>query len=314
LHSIDTIVIESEIDIVIYFICKFAVTLNFIPETKKVTNCKSIMSIHNKNITSKNYKKLSIQVSLNGFSFCCFDTLNNTITAFNEVLFDTQKQNKIEDLYASAFKNHPELKETYDDILVIHNNNLSTFVPTALFDEDYLGSYLQYTTKVFDTDFFTYDQILNYEMHSVYIPYININNFLIDNVGSFDYKHVNSILVEKVLEASKNNDEKKMVVNFNPDHFEIIVVQNQKLLLFNSFEYQTPEDFIYYVLFTAEQLNLNPEIFQLELLGTIQQNDPFYAIAYKYIRNISFLDVSTLKEKNNYTTAQNQKHYILFQS
>jgi hypothetical protein len=273
------------------------------------------MSLQNTNIISKIYKKLSIQVSLNGFSFCCFDTLNNTITAFNEVNFDaSQTASKIEDLYAAAFKKFPELKETYDDIMVIHSNNLSTFVPSALFDENYLGSYLQYTTKVFETDFFTFDHIANYDMNSVYIPYVNINNFLIDNVGSFDYKHVNSILVEKILEASKNNDDKKMVINFNRSHFEIIVVQNQKLLLFNSFDYQTPEDFIYYVLFTAEQLSLNPESFQLELLGTIEKNDPFYAIAYKYIRNISFLDVSTLKEKNIFSTAQNQKHYILFQS
>ncbi|QSB28731.1 DUF3822 family protein [Flavobacterium sp. CLA17] len=273
------------------------------------------MAFQNTNITSKKYKKLSIQVSLNGFSFCCFDTLNNSITSFNEVEFTpTQKGSKIEELYGDAFKKHPELKDTYDDIIVIHNNNLSTFVPTALFDENYLGSYLQYNTKVFETDFFTYDQISNYHMNTVYIPYVNINNFLIDQVGSFDYKHANSILIEKMLEASKNNDDKKMIVNFNPDHFELIVVQNQKLLLFNSFEYQTPEDFLYYLLFTAEQLSLNPESFHLELLGTITKNDPFYTIAYKYIRNVTFLDVSRLQEKNNYSIAQNQKHYILFQS
>ncbi|MEP6929782.1 MAG: DUF3822 family protein [Flavobacterium sp.] len=273
------------------------------------------MAFQNTNITSKKYKKLSIQVSLNGFSFCCFDTLNNIITSFNEVEFTpTQRGSKIEELYGDAFKKHAELKDTYDDIIVIHNNNLSTFVPSALFDENYLGSYLQYNTKVFETDFFTHDQISNHQMNTVYIPYVNINNFLIDQIGSFDYKHTSSILIEKMLEASKNNDAKKVIVNFNPDHFELIVVQNQKLLLFNSFEYQTPEDFIYYLLFTAEQLSLNPESFQLELLGTITKNDPFYAIAYKYIRNVTFLDVSTLQEKNSFSIAQNQKHYILFQS
>ncbi|MWB93172.1 DUF3822 family protein [Flavobacterium sp. GA093] len=273
------------------------------------------MSLQNTNITSKKYKKLSIQVSLTGLSFCCFDTLNNTITSFAEVIFDTfHKGNKIEELLADAFKQHPELKDTYDEIVVIHNNNLSTFVPAALFDENFLGSYLQYNTKVFETDFFTFDQISNYQMNAVYIPYVNINNFLIDEVGSFDYKHVNSILVEKILEASKNNDDKKMVINFNENHFEIIVVQNQKLLLFNSFEYNSPEDFIYYVLFTAEQTSLNPETFQLDFLGTIKKNDPYYAIAYQYIRNISFLDVSSLQQKNSFSTAENLKHYILFQS
>jgi len=51
-------------------------------------------------------------------------------------------------------------------------------------------------------------------------------------------------LVSRLLESSKNNDAKKMFVYINEGHFEIIVVQNQQLLLFNSFEYKTPEDLI----------------------------------------------------------------------
>jgi len=272
------------------------------------------MSI-NATITDKKYKKLSIQVSLTGLSFSIFDTLTHTIVSVKEVVFDSfHKATKIEDLFAKAFLDSPELKDPYDEILVIHNNNLSTFVPVALFDENFLGSYLQYNTKVFDTDFFAFDEISNYQMNAVYIPYVNINNFFIDQFGSFDYKHANSILVTKLLDASKNNDDKKMIVNFNQNHFEIVVVQNQKLLLFNSFDYQTAEDFIYYLLFTAEQLNMNPESFKLELLGTIAEEDDFYKMAYKYIRNISFFDVVDLQKSNAFTAAQNQKHFILFNS
>ncbi|MBK0370118.1 DUF3822 family protein [Flavobacterium agrisoli] len=273
------------------------------------------MSASHTNIISKQYKKLALQVSLNGLSFCCFDTLNNKISSLNEIHFENiHKTTPIEDLFADAFSRYPELKDHYDDIIIVHNNNLSTFVPTALFDENYLGSYLQYNTKVFQTDFFAFDEIQNYHMNSVYIPYVNINNFFIDQFGSFDYKHASSILVEKLLDASKNNDEKKMVVHFNPGHFEIVVVQNQQLLLFNSFEYQTPEDFIYYLLFTAEQLQLNPEFFKLELLGTISENDAYFKLAYKYIRNVSLFDTTDLQSKNYYSKAQNQQHFILFQS
>jgi hypothetical protein len=269
----------------------------------------------NTNIIDKKYKKLSIQVSLTGFSFCCFDTLNNTIVSYNTVLFDTaQKSAKIEDLFGDAFKNYPELKDSYDEILVIHNNNLSTFVPTALFDENFLGSYLQYNTKVFETDFFAFDEISNYQMNSVYIPYVNINNYLIDQFGSFDYKHANSILVSKLLIASKNKDEKTMFIHVNPSHFEIVVIQNQKLLLFNSFEYNTPEDFIYYILFTAEQLNLNPENFPLELIGNINTESDYFKIAYKYIRNVSLIDVEDLRWNNYFSEAENRNHFILFNS
>lgn len=269
----------------------------------------------NTTITDKTYKKLSLQVSLTGLSFCVFDTLKNKILTVKEIHFDTFHTSlKVEDLFTNAFSENAELSDSYDDILVIHSNNLSTFVPEPLFDEEFLGSYLQYNTKVFDTDFFTFDAIANYQLNTVYIPYVNINNFFIDQFGSFDYKHANSILVAQLLDASKNNDDKKMIVNFNLGHFEIVVLQNQKLLFFNSFDYKTPEDFLYYLLFTAEQLNMNPENFKLELLGTISQEDDFYQLAYKYIRNIEFFDVSELQKSNDFSTAENLKHFILFQS
>ena len=52
------------------------------------------------NITDKNYKKLSLQVTLNGFSFCVFDTLNNKIVALKEIeLNNFSSSSKVEDLY-----------------------------------------------------------------------------------------------------------------------------------------------------------------------------------------------------------------------
>lgn len=261
-------------------------------------------------ITDKTYKKLTIQVSLNGLSFCVFDVLMGTPILLKNIHFNSfQRSAKIEELFASVFNENSALRSTYDEIVILHSNNLSTFVPTALFDEEFLGSYLQYNTKVFETDFFVYDAVEKYEMNNVYIPYVNMNNFFIDQFGSFDYKHSNSILVSKLLDLSKNNEERKMFVHVSESHFEIIVLQNQQLHLCNSFDYKTPEDFIYYILFTAEQLQLNPEHFKLELLGAITEGDAFYAIAYKYIRNVSLFDVSDFK--NQFTEKENREHFTL---
>ncbi|MEO0038757.1 MAG: hypothetical protein RIQ59_1968 [Bacteroidota bacterium] len=264
-------------------------------------------------IIDKTYKKLAIQVALDGLSFGVFDTLNSTPLLLKHVPFtNSQRSAKIEEIMELVYHDNPELKHHYDEIAIIHSNNLSTFVPTALFDEEFIGSYLQYNTKVFETDFFTFDALENYEMNHVYIPYVNMNNFFIDQYGSFDYKHAHTILVSRLLDLSKNKEERKMFVNVSESHFEIIVVQNQKLLLFNSFEYKTPEDFIYYILFTAEQLQLNPENFQLELLGAIQEDNAYYKIAYQYIRNVSLLDVSD--KKNTFTDSENREFFILIHS
>lgn len=273
------------------------------------------MLVNAANITEKKYRKLTIQVSLEGMSFTNTDTLNNKILELGSVAFDLSNPNfKIEDTIAQTLKDDDFFKTAFDEVEVLHDNHLSTFIPDALFDENYLGSYLQYNTKVYETDTFDFDTLNIAPIHSVYVPYANINNIFIEHFGTFTYKHVSTVLVSRLLERSKNIDDKKMFVHLASKHFEIVVVQNQHLLLYNTFEYNTPEDLIYYLLFTAEQLNMNPESFKLEFLGSVDEEDAYFKIAYKYIRNVSILDVSDLQSTNSLYHSENLKHFILLQS
>lgn len=273
------------------------------------------MQQNQRTITEKTYHKLTLKIGLTGFSYRVWDTLQKNIVAFQEIHFDrNDKTKKVEDWYEHAFFNSTDLRKSYDEVQVIHDNNLNTFVPNALFDEAYLGSYLQYNTKVFETDFFTHDSLEAYGMHNVYIPYVHLNNFLVDKFGQFDYQHAASILVRRLLDLSKNATEKKMFVHLAATHFEIIVLQNQHVLLYNSFDYKTPEDLLYYVLFTAEQLQLNPEQFPLEFLGNISTEYPVFQLVYAYVRNVNLFDMRHCKTNNNYSNALNSEHFILFQS
>jgi hypothetical protein len=273
------------------------------------------MLVNAANITEKKYQKLTIQVSLTSMSFSSLDTLNHKVLAVDETIFDTDNPSfKVEDVITQILNENPIFKATYDEVEVLYDNHLSTFVPAPMFNEMYLGSYLQYNTKVYETDFFDFDTLSTYPIHNVYVPYVNINNIFVDHFGTFTYKHVSTILVSRLLERSKNIDDRKMFVHMAAHHFEIVVVQNQHLLLYNTFEYKTPEDLIYYLLFTAEQLNMNPESFKLELLGNIDEYNAFYKIAYKYIRNVSILNTSDLQENNSLSNSENLKHFILLQS
>jgi len=270
-----------------------------------------MMSTASATILEKKYKNLVLQVSLTDVSFCIKDTLKNKVEKVHRFAFDASSNpNQIEVSLEKVFNALPELDATFDEITVLHNNSLLTFVPSVLFDEHYLSSYLQYNTKVFESDFYTHDVVSNYEINTVYIPYVNINNFLIDRFGSFNYKHSFSILVKKVLDCSKNIDEPQLFVHIQKDNFQIIAVKNQKLLLFNTFDYITAEDFIYYLLFTAEQLNLNPETLQLKLFGSISKEDNLYQIAYKYIRNVSLFSDNNNSD-NSISEHDYLQHFIL---
>ena len=233
---------------------------------------------------------LSIQLSLDGFSFCVYNKIQDKVGAFGVYEFENSTSSPFKQLESvkELFAQEKLLQLNYKSVFVTHFNNLVTQVPTPLFNKNNLASYLQYTVKVLENDFIAYDELSNSEIVNVYIPFVNVNNFLLDTYESFDYKHSSTVLIENLLNQYKNLEGHFCFVNVTAHNFEIVVIKNKKLELFNFFSFSTKEDFIYYILFTAEQLNLNPEEFELILMGDIEKESELYDIVYQYIRNVMF--------------------------
>ncbi len=239
------------------------------------------------NISENN--SLSIQFSLDGFSFCINDKDTNKTKHFSNYTFeDTLKSpEKLLEKIQAIFEEDKLLQKDFKSIQVIHENYLSSLVPDAYFETSILRNYLDVTVKTLKNDFIAFDYIEKIAAKNVYIPYININNYLFQSFGEFEYKHHQTVLIERIIQKKDMN--KVMYVNVAKNHFDIIVTENQELLFVNSFSFNTKEDFMYYVLFTAEQLELDTEQFLLKFCGLISEADEIYKITYKYIRNIGFI-------------------------
>ncbi len=272
------------------------------------------MAQTNKEHTILTNLELSIQISLSGLSFCVLNSDTKTILDLKSKVFDIKKTpTELLDAVKHLFNTEDILKQSFKAINIIHVNDWATLVPKALFMEDALADYLKFNTKILKTDFITFDDIVTNDCVTVYVPFTNINNFIFDQFGSFTYKHYATILIEQLLIIEKHAGQPKVYVNIADTNFEIVAFNKGELLLYNTFEHQTKEDFIYYLLFTLEQLQLNPETIQLTLLGTINKEDQLYKIAYKYIRNVSFGNrMDTYNFVNKPTT--NYSHFTLLKS
>ncbi|MFY0629691.1 MAG: DUF3822 family protein [Flavobacteriaceae bacterium] len=237
-------------------------------------------------------RKLSIQFSLDGFSFC-ISNFNDETYQFTSYTFE-EKSNSPEAILENLkdiFKKDASLQDDFETVQVIHQNNLNSFVPTTYFKEDALKSYLKFNIRTITTDLIVYDDLEELDCKNVYIPYVNINNFLFQNFGEFEYKHHSTLLVQKLVSVSNANS--SFYIHVNESFFDIVVINEQKLTFYNSFEFTSKEDFIYYTLFTLEQLKIDPDTIQVTLLGDINDQSELYQIAYKYIRNCHFLKVDT---------------------
>ncbi len=277
---------------------------------------KEIKKIQTNNIDYLNLldNQLSIQLSLDGFSFCVYNKIQKKVGVF-EVYEFTDKNispKKHLELIKKIYANHKILSLKYKSVSVTHFNNLVSQVPEPFFDKKNLASYLQYSVKLLEDDFIAFDSIENTEIINVYVPFVNINNFLLDVYGAFTYKHASTILIEKLIQQFKNADKEICFINVTKNQFEIMIVHNNKLILYNCFNFTTKEDFIYYILFTMEQLKLNPEEIQTILLGDIEQKFELYRVLYQYVRNISFYNPTFFPEilkdlsKHSFFTLLNQ--------
>ena len=70
------------------------------------------MVVTNNDITQKTYKKLSIQVSLSGRSFCVFDLISNKV--INTMSIPFEKNKVIEEQLWRTFVDYPILTKSYD--------------------------------------------------------------------------------------------------------------------------------------------------------------------------------------------------------
>lgn len=209
------------------------------------------------------------------------------------------------------FHSNEILQSSFQDIVVLHNHSMQTMVPKPFFDETKLGNYLQFSTKVYPSDFFDYDELEQVDAVNVFVPFVNYNNFFIDKFGSFTYKHYSTPFIDWALQQNNLNNI-KVFSCLTSEHIHLLVANGRELLLYNIFEHQTAEDFIYYLLFVYEQLHLDTNQVPLHISGLIDREDPYYNLAYKYIRHIETADHHLEAQKISADTELVKNHFIAF--
>lgn len=242
------------------------------------------------NINTNQNHRLSVQISLNGLSFLIKDNLNQTLVYINKRFPTSHQPEELLLQLEYCFHNEPQLRASFKNVVIIYHNDLYTLVPKPLFEVNKASEYLKFNIRILENDTVSFEDVGAHKLINTYIPFININNYIFEKFGDFSYYHSATLLCNYLLDTEKYNTEKKVFVYVSNQIFHCIAIENGNLLLCNTYMYQTPEDFIYYVLFNFEQLNLNPEKHKIILSGGIAKDDSLYKIVYTYIRNVSFLE------------------------
>ncbi|MEM7187085.1 MAG: DUF3822 family protein [Bacteroidota bacterium] len=250
---------------------------------------------------------MSVQVTLTGLSFL-ITAPSGAVVHFSELDFDTP--HTPEELLFEITKQLSRegiLQGPFVEVNVVYTTHNYSVVPQSLFDEHKASEYLKFNTKILGNDYISFDEVDGLNAVVVYVPFMNINNYLFDTFGSFSYFHASTLLMGALLSSEKHSEANRVFLHVLDGQFDCIVSKKGALELCNSYQYKTPEDFIYYVLFCFEQLNLNPDSVEVQLCGAIDEQSDLYEILYTYVRKISFVE----HEHHLLSNEAPHQHYLL---
>ena len=235
-----------------------------------------------------NNSSLVIHINESWVIFCLFN--NQKLSSLNKVRFlHNKKSNFILKTIKKYIKSFSK-ENIPSEVKLIYYNKTSTLVPSTLFDHKNSLNYLKYNTSINIDDIAANDQVLNHEINNVYIPNTEINNFIFEKFRTFDFFHYSSLIIEKISNELAEKFSEKVFVNINDGFIDILFFKDKKLMFYNSYDYNSDEDILFYLLFCFSELKLNPDEIHTVFSGSIDLDSKLYELIYTYVRNVEIID------------------------
>ena len=241
----------------------------------------------NLNSKCKDNYILTIQHSLDGLSFVIFDTEEQKFLSLKH--YHLNESNVPLSILITELQEKEQWNiNDFKSVKIIIDNNLNTFVPKEYYQKELESDYLSMLNIKSETQ--TMSDLISNDIYNIYPVSPDIDNVLkmSDKIKIY---HASSIKIDSLIkEFSERIQGTRAFVNVKNNSYELTIINDTKLIFHNYFNFNTKEDFLYFILFTFEQLKIDNETIPLYFMGLIEEKSVIVELCSRYIRNIRFFN------------------------
>lgn len=250
---------------------------------------------------------MSIQLKLDGLSFCILDPVTNVYMALTEVSLKDPDPNFAKQ--EEYILNSQALAKKYRKVFVCVDSPAYTMLPTSLYEEERIGSLLALNGIKVGSD----DKILrnNIEMANSTTAF-TIPNFLYfflrTQFPNADIFHGTTPIVSSMLMKRQGDrlTRKNVSLIMAHDNMTIVAVENNELKLCNTFYCRETPDYTYMFLYVMEQLRLNVADVPVVVSGNVSETDRRLVMMRRFVPN---LEMAALPSFFDYAVQVADKHH-----
>ncbi len=243
---------------------------------------------------------LSLQLSFNELSFCIKDKVQDkclAILSYSSI--EKLTISGLLDLLQQLFIHQSLLQKEFSQVIFSYKNNTVKFIPKALFDVNQLPTYFSLTQEDTAEQIILHEFLNEIEAYSISLLPDSIEKLIKKKFTNVKFFHNSSCFIKSVYVMKMIEDQRDMAfVNIMNNEFELIIIKKTGFQMYNSFRFKVKEDFIYYLLFALKQFNCDPLLLKLIIMGKIAEKSSIHQLLIKYIADVSFLQNTSLPNKN----------------
>ncbi|MCJ8166606.1 DUF3822 family protein [Pontibacter sp. E15-1] len=242
-------------------------------------------------LSQASYCNLYISLTQRSIRFAVADTVRNKFVVLEdyELITVFTPLQMAEQLRLIAAENPLLQEQQWNVVRVAFSNQHFTLVPSTLYDPAHQQDYLRLHSELHELK----DVVRSYrhsELEAVNIFAVDAHAYqaLEDIFGrrQLQVVHQTSALISSILHHTDRGPARQMSIFVERSYVTILVVNQSGLEFCNVFQYQSPEDFIYFVIFVMQEQKLNPEQETLSVWGDITHDSSLFHILKKYVRHI----------------------------
>lgn len=236
-------------------------------------------------------ESLSIELLPDGFSYCILDHQHfryQVMESFRALqpLNENQWAQAIDHLV----RENANLSVSYQKVNISWFSTKLILVPFDLFKHAQKETYYGYANNLPENNLVLADRLNNLQAYGLYEFPAELKARLEFFFPAHRIRHSGSVLIESIL-AARQLDEwnASLVLHIRRKHFDILLLEENKLLYYNSFLYEEFGDLMYYLFFVLEQFELDANQMEALLLGEISLDSERFINLSQYFKKITFI-------------------------
>lgn len=231
---------------------------------------------------------ISIQVGLDGFSFCILDIIRNKYVTFQHIPLIVGKLQFLSKKIEAIFDQEEKLHASFKSVSVTYSTNKATLIPKEFAEPPIFSEIANLTSDISRNEDIRTDDLPGFNLQLVYSYPKELMTLLNRKFTDFHFRHKSVPLLSSVLDQ-RNEKKNTLLINFEKKYIRTVVLKDVQIVLFNSFYFKNESDFLYHTLNVWHNQQLDPERDEILIGGYVADDSSYIRQLKKYISHIRFL-------------------------